>query len=566
MEPRRPLVAGALQATGWAFAGVAGLSGASNLLMLTGPLFMLQIYDRVLASRSVQTLLALSLLVIGLYLFLGALEMIRTRVLIRIGRRVEELLGDAAFCSVLALPLKGSRNEAAMQPLRDLDQLRQFMGGPGPVAIFDLPWLPVYLAIVFILHPLLGWLALAGALLLVVCTLLSEAVLRAPVGRLARINGARADFVEAGRRNAEVLRAMGMTEAYLARWREVNARYLAEQGRTGDSTGGFSAATKVLRLILQSAVLAVGAWLAILQEVSPGVMIAASILTSRALAPIEQAIGQWRGFVNARQGRHRLHGVLEAMREGLRPMALPRPRHELAVAGLAAGAPNSGTALIRDVNFRLVAGQALGVIGPSGAGKTTLARALVGVWPPLRGTIRLDGAEIDQWAPSLLGPVVGYLPQGVELFDGTIAENISRFRRDAEPEAIIAAATRAGVHEVILAMPEGYDTRVGTGGMVLSAGQCQRIGLARALYGEPFLLVLDEPNAHLDAEGENALGRAIIALRRAGAIVIVIAHRPSALAAVDQVLVLAGGRQAAFGARDEVLRRSTVQEAGPDSR
>lgn len=559
--PQQPLVAAALRDTGWAFAGVALLSGATNLLMLTGPLFMLQVYDRVLASRSVQTLLALSVLVIGLYMFLGVLELIRTRVLTRIGRRVEEQLGDTTFAAVLALPLRSGRNEAGGQPLRDLDQLRQFMGGPGPVAIFDLPWLPVYLAIVFILHSLLGWLALAGAFLLIAFTLISERVLRRPLERLARIGASRSEFVEAGRRNAEVLRAMGMAEAYTERWRRVNECYLAEQGRTGDATGGFSAATKVLRLALQSAVLAVGAWLAILQEVSPGVMIAASILTSRALAPIEQAIGQWRGFVNARQGRQRLQQVLESLDSGPLPMPLPRPRHELVVAGLTVGAPGSGTVLLRDLNFRLTAGQALGVIGPSGAGKSTLARALMGIWPLLRGTIRLDGAELDQWTPVALGPAMGYLPQGVELFAGTIAENISRFAQNAKPEEIMAAAQRAGVHGAVLALPQGYDTQIGVGGMALSAGQRQRIGLARALYGEPFLVVLDEPNAHLDAEGESALTRAIVSLRQAGAIVIVIAHRPSALAAVDQVLVLTAGRLAAFGARDEVLARTTVQAA-----
>ena len=558
-EPRRPLVAAALHTTRGAFAGVAGLSGVTNLLMLTGPMFMLQIYDRVLTSRSVQTLVALSVLVIGLYLFLGILELIRTRVLTRIGRRVEEQLGEATFGSVLAMPLKGGRSEAASQPLRDLDQLRQFLSGPGPVAIFDLPWLPVYLGIIFIFHLLLGWLALAGALLLIALTLASEATLRGPLARLARINAARSDFVEAGRRNAEALRAMGMADAYARRWREVNGLYLVEQGGSGDATGGFSAATKVLRLALQSAVLAVGAWLVVRQEVSPGVMIAASILTSRALAPIEQAIGQWRGFVNARQGRQRLHQVLEKLRDDSRPMPLPRPRHELAVNGLAVGAPGTGGTIIRELNFRLHAGQGLGVIGPSGAGKSTLARALVGIWPPLRGTVRLDGAELDHWTPAALGPAVGYLPQDVELFDGSIAENISRFQREVDPEKIIAAASRAGVHETILAMPEGYDTRIGVSGAILSAGQRQRVGLARALYGEPFLVVLDEPNASLDAEGESALTQAILSARKSGAIVVVIAHRPSALAAVDQVLVLGGGHQAAFGPRDEVLRRTTVQ-------
>ena len=542
-----------------AFFGVGAVSGVTNLLMLTGPLFMLQIYDRVLASRSVPTLVVLCALVAGLYLFLGILEVIRSRVLTRIGRRLEEQLGDVTFDAVLTLPLKTTRTDAASQPLRDLDRMRQFMSGPGPVAICDLPWLPAYLAIIFVFHPLLGWLGTAGAVILVVVTVSSEAILRAPMARLAKLAGARSAFVEAGRRNAEALRSMGMAGAYAARWRRTNADYLAEQGRVGDATGGFSATTKVFRLALQSAVLALGAWLAIRQEVSPGVMIAASILTARALAPIEQAIGQWRGFVEFRQSRRRLQDLLERLREDGARMPLPRPSRSLRVEGLAVAAPGTAAAIVQDLRFELSAGQGLGIIGPSGSGKSTLVRALVGIWAPARGTIRLDGAELDQWSPEALGPAIGYLPQGVELFDGTVAENIARFAPDAPPDGIIAAARQAGVHDLVLSLPEGYDTRIGEGGAVLSAGQRQRVGLARALYGSPFLIVLDEPNASLDSEGERALSEAIVAAREAGAIVVVVAHRPNALACLDQVLVMAGGRQAAFGARDEVLRKTTMR-------
>jgi PrtD family type I secretion system ABC transporter len=553
------LVAAALGATRGALWGVAGISGAANLLMLTGPLFMLQVYDRVLASRSVPTLVALSVLAIGLYVFLGILELIRTRVLTRIGLQIEEQLGGPAFEAVLTFPLRSSKKEIPSQPLRDLDQLRQFMSGPGPVAICDLPWLPIYLAIIFLFHSLLGWLAVAGAVLLVVLTLISEAVLRAPVGRVAQLNAIRSDFIDAGRRNAEALRAMGMRQAYASRWRRTNELYLAEQSRAGDATGGFSATSKVLRLALQSAVLALGAWLAIRQEISPGVMIAASILTSRALAPIEQATAQWRSFVAARQGRKRLHELLELIRDDREPMALPKPRERLDISGLFVGAPQSSVPILREIEFHLEAGQGLGIIGPSGSGKTTLARALVGVWQPLRGTIRLDGAELEQWTPEALGPSVGYLPQGVELFDGTVAENISRFSADADPSLIIEAARQAGVHELVLSLTDGYDTRVGAGGAILSAGQRQRIGLARALFGNPFLIVLDEPNASLDTDGEMALTNAILTSRKTGSIVLVIAHRPNALAAVDQVLVLNAGQQVAFGPRDEVLRKTTVR-------
>jgi ATP-binding cassette subfamily C protein len=557
--PRRPLVAAALSNVRGAFIGVGVLSGVTNLLMLTGPLFMLQVYDRVLTSRSVPTLVALSGVVIGLYVMLGLIEIIRSRVLVRIGQRLEEQVGPATFDAVLSLPLKIGNSEASAQPVRDLDQLRQFISGPGLVAICDLPWLPVYLAVVFAFHVVLGWVALAGAVFLVVVTLISEAALRRPLQEASAGGARRSGLIEAGRRNAEALRAMGMGGAYAALWRKENDGYLSRQAHASDLSGGFSAVTKVFRLVLQSAVLAVGAWLVIQQEMSGGVMIAASIVTSRALAPIEQALGNWRGFVAARQGRTRLQALLERLRDDREPMRLPVPHRSISVDKLTVAAPGQTTAIISDIGFRLEAGQGVGVIGPSGSGKSTLARALVGIWSPVRGTIRLDGAELDQWTPQALGPSIGYLPQGVELFDGTVAENISRLRPDASPDDVIAAAKIARVHDLILTLPDGYDTRIGSGGAILSAGQRQRVGLARALYGKPFLIVLDEPNASLDAEGEIALTNAIAEARQGGAVVVVIAHRPNALAAVDKVLVLANGRQTAFGPRDEVLRKTTVR-------
>jgi PrtD family type I secretion system ABC transporter len=558
-EQRRPLVAAALRQVRSAFLTIAAISAVTNVLMLTGPLFMMQVYDRVLASRSVPTLVALSLLAVGLYLFLGVLELLRSRILTRVGQRIEEDLGDATFRAVMVLPLKMSRKEAISQPIRDLEQIRQFMGGPGPVAICDMPWLPLYVGILFLFHPLLGWLAIAGAVVLIALTLTSELLLRAPMRRIAQFSAARAEFLEAGRRNAEALQAMGMRGAYTARWREANAEYLAEQQRSGDATSSFSTTSKIFRLALQSAVLALGAWLAINQMASPGAMIASSILTARALAPIEQAIGQWRGFVNARQARDRLYKLLEQFREDVPRMALPKPETSFSVAGLTVVAPGANTPIIRDISFSVSGGQGVGIIGPSGSGKSSLARALVGIWSPARGSVRLDGAELDQWDPEALGPSIGYLPQGVELFDGTIAENISRFSSNARPDQIIEAAKLAGVHELILSMPDGYDTRIGVSGAILSAGQRQRVGLARALFGKPFLIVLDEPNASLDAEGETALTNAMLALREAGSIVIVIAHRPSALAAVDQVLVVAQGAMVTFGPRDEVLRKTTMR-------
>lgn len=558
-ETRRPPVAAALRATRNAFGSVALLSAFTNILMLTGPLFMMQVYDRVLSSRSVPTLVALSVLAIVLYLFLGILELIRSRILSRIGEKIEEQLGGETFDAVMLLPLRMSKKEVAAQPVRDLEHMRQFMSGPGPVAICDMPWLPLYIGILFLFHAYLGWLAIAGAALLIVLTLCSDAVLRDPTRRVAALSSARADYIEAGRRNAEALYAMGMKGAYARKWQEINAAYIGEQRRASDATSSFSTFSKIFRLALQSAVLALGAWLAIKQLASPGAMIASSILTSRALAPIEQAIGQWRGFVNFRQAKARLGQLLDKVGPDQERMALPAPSKILSVSGVAVVAPGHQSPTVRDVTFSLTAGQGLGVIGPSGSGKSTLVRALVGIWPPARGTVRLDGAEIDQWHPEALGPSIGYLPQGVELFDGTIAENISRFSGTANPSDIIEAAKQADVHDLILSMPEGYDTRIGNGGASLSAGQRQRIGLARALFGEPFLIILDEPNASLDAEGELALTNAIIVARQRSAIVVIVAHRPNALSAVDNVLVLTQGAMAAFGPRDEVLRKTTMR-------
>ncbi|MFK3776575.1 type I secretion system permease/ATPase [Agrobacterium sp. NPDC089420] len=553
------MVDATLGATRGAFLSVALLSAFTNILMLTSPLYMMQIYDRVLSSRSVPTLVALSVLAITLYAFLGILELIRARILARIGQRIDEQLGGPTFDAVMLLPLKMSKREVASQPVRDLEQMRQFMSGPGPVAICDMPWLPLYVGVLFLFHSYLGWLAIIGAAVLIVITLSSEAFFRAPSKRMSSLSSVRANFVEAGRRNAEALHAMGMKSAYAQRWSKTNVAYLNEQRRVSDATASFSTFSKIFRLALQSAVLALGAWLAIKQLASPGAMIAASIITSKALAPIELAIGQWRSFVNFRQAKARLSELFDKAGAHQEKMSLPAPEKSVLVSNLAVAAPGNQSLIVRDVTFSLKAGQGLGIIGPSGSGKSTLVRALVGIWPAARGTIRLDGAELDQWHPEALGPSIGYLPQGVELFDGTIAENISRFSNSAEPSNIIEAARLADVHDLVLSMPEGYDTRIGTSGAILSAGQRQRIGLARALFGKPFLIVLDEPNASLDAEGELALTNAITIARQGGAIVVIVAHRPNALSAIDNVLVLAQGAMVAFGPRDEVLRKTTMR-------
>ncbi|OSQ40332.1 type I secretion protein [Thalassospira mesophila] len=566
------------------FGIVAALSGVSNILMLTGPLFMLQVYDRVLASRSVPTLLALTGLVLGLYLFLGTVDALRARMLVRMGWRVDEQTGPVVLRSAVSLPLDQPGSDA--RPINDLDQIRQFLGSAGPVAICDLPWMPLFLGIVFLLHPWLGMLAFTGGLVLVILTLISEMLSRRHVSRMNGQAVRRTALLDAGRRNAEVLRAMGMVPAFAGRWAMINDRYLQTNTTAGDVTSTFSAYIKVIRLAMQSGVLALGAYLAILQEVSPGAMVAASILTARALSPVEQAIGNWRGFVAARQAYARLRRLLDADGAGTSSsrassassprLVLPAPHQNLTVQSLvvqtmphrAAGHPNrpasrpaSGRTLLKIAQLELRAGDGLGVIGPSGSGKSTFARALVGIGHCAQGSIRLDGAELSHWSRDDLGQHVGYLPQDVELFDDTVARNIARLHARPDAQKVIAAAKQAGVHDLIQSLPGGYDTQIGPGGVVLSGGQRQRIGLARALFNDPFLVVLDEPNASLDVDGEQALLKAVVGLRERGAIVVMIAHRPNILACVNRAMVIQGGQQVALGSRDDILRK-TLRQVG----
>ncbi|AUG55252.1 type I secretion system permease/ATPase [Thalassospira marina] len=568
-----------------AFYCVAALSGVSNILMLTGPLFMLQVYDRVLASQSMPTLLALIMLVLALYLFLGTADALRARMLVRIGWRVDEQIGPDVMRHALALPLDHPGADA--RPVNDLDQIRQFVGSAGPVAICDLPWMPLFMGIVFLLHPWLGILALGGGVVLISLTLISETLSRRHVLRMTHQSLRRSTLLEAGHRNAEVLRAMGMVPAFLARWAMVNDRYLQTNTSAGDVTSTFTAYIKVIRLAMQSGVLALGAYLAILQEVSPGAMVAASILTARALSPVEQAIGNWRGFVAARQAYGRLGKILgcDGKSAGIADishsrLALPAPHQTLSVQTLVVQVPSarlaassgkhggkpgngmgSGRTLLKVAQLELKAGDGLGVIGPSGSGKSTLARALVGIGHCPQGTIRLDGAELSHWSRDDLGKYVGYLPQDVELFDDSIARNIARLAARPNAQKVIAAAKMAGVHDLIQSFPNGYDTQIGPGGIVLSGGQRQRIGLARALFDDPFLVVLDEPNASLDADGEQALIKAVVALRERGAIVVMIAHRPHILACVNYATVIQNGQQVAFGSRDDILRK-TLRQVG----
>ena len=535
------------------------LSFAANLLVLTGPLFMLQVYDRVLASRSVPTLVALFLLVAATYGFLALIDLLRSRMAARFAGVIEADLAPEAFRTSLRLALSplGLRSD----PVRDVDTIRQYVASPGPMALLDLPWLPVYLLIVFLFHPALGWLATGGALAAILLLVLNERLTARPASEATTAQVARQALAEDARINVEPIFAMGMSEDIMARWQARSAVVSGLQYRSADIGALYSSVTKSFRLLLQSAVLALGAWLVIRGELSAGLMIAASIVTSRALAPVEQVVAHWRGLVSATQALKRIGPVVASSNAAPRALALPDPHRRLDVRNLATGPGPEAPPLVSGVSFSLAAGEAMGVLGLSGSGKTSLARALVGVWPAYTGEIRLDGSELAHYEPAHLGRRVGYLPQSVGLFDGTVAENIARFRSDADSEIILKAARLASVHDMIAALPDGYETRIGSRGAALSAGQRQRIGLARAFYGDPFLLVLDEPNSNLDFAGDDAMTAGLRQARERGAIVIVIAHRPSAIAVCDRLLYLVGGRQAAFGAKDEVLRQVTTPAA-----
>jgi ATP-binding cassette, subfamily C, bacterial PrsD len=548
-------LATALESCRNAFYSIALFSGMSNILMLTGAIFMLEIYDRVLPSRSVPTLIALIILATVLYGALGALDLIRSRILVRIGSYLDESISARVYDGLVRLPLKAGNRGEGLQSLRDLDNLRSFLSGTGLVALFDLPWIPLYLIICFAFHFLIGLTALIGAVVLCVLTAMTEVYTRDPGKNLAGLAIARNGLADSSRRNAEALVAMGMSTRLASRWSETNKKYLASQRETNDIATGFSSTSKVLRMLLQSAVLGVGAYLVINQEATAGIIIASSILSARALAPVDLAIANWKGFIAARQSWHRLNQLLVLFPEQTAPMLLESPSKSLTVQSASLVPPGDQKIVVQDVNFTLKAGSGLGIIGPSGSGKSCLARMLVGVWQPARGKIRLDGAAYDQWAPDILGEKIGYLPQDVELIGGTIAENISRFTDDAKAEDIIAAARAAGVHDLIVSLPQGYETSIGEQGMLLSGGQAQRIALARALYGNPFLVVLDEPNSNLDAEGDEALTRAILGVRARNGIVIVIAHRPSAIAGVDLLLVMNNGRQIELGTKESTLKK-----------
>ena len=536
-----------------AFLAVALFSALVNVLMLTGSIYMLQVYDRVLPSRSVPTLVALSIIVAVLYALLGMFDWLRQRILSRIGVMLDRRLSAPVIATMLGTQLRGQ--PGAMQLPRDLDSVRGFLSGLGPTTLFDLPWIPLYGGLCFLLHPYLGWTLVGGAAILIVLALMTEFLSRRPSAEVSRAGAERSAMLEAMRRNAEAVSALGMERRVTARFDSVNERYVATGLGASDLTSMLGTISKIVRFMLQSVMLGLGAWLVMNNEASSGVMIASSILSSRALAPIELAIGNWRPFIGARQAWTRLKAALGEMRQD--PLVAPdRPVQKLGLDHVFVAPPGSQTPILKDIGLVLQAGQGLAVIGPSASGKSTLARTLVGIWPVQRGSLRLDGATLDQWSAEQRGAMIGYMPQDVQLFAGTVAENIGRFDPKMSEAAVLAAAKAAGAYEMILGLPKGFETPIGEAGGILSGGQRQRVGLARALYGDPFLVVLDEPNANLDSDGDAALTAAIAGVRQRGGIVVVIAHRPSALAGIDLVMILADGQVQAFGPKDEVLRKS----------
>ena len=541
------------------FFALAAFSGVINVMMLTPAIYMLQVYDRALVSRNVTTLAMLTVLVIGLFLLMSTLEMIRTRVLIRVGNCLDMDLNRRIFSAAFERNLSRAGGNPA-QALQDLAQVRQFLTGNGLFAFFDAPWTPIYLLVCYLIHPLLGLITLIGSLILVGLAYLTEKATQKPLAEANQAALSSASYANNNLRNAEVIEAMGMLPAIGKRWYQGHLRILQMQTLASDRAALISSTGRFVRITLQSVILGAGALLAIEGKITPGMMIACSILTGRALAPVEQVIAAWKQLQGSRSAWGRLNDLLHDYPQRPPSMSLQRPMGMLAVENVVAGAPGTSNSIVRGVSFSLVPGESLGIIGPSASGKSTLARLLVGVWPTQAGKVRLDGADIFTWNKAELGPWLGYLPQDVELFEGTIAENIARFA-EVDSEAVIRAARSSGVHDMILRFPQGYDTRLAADGSPLSGGQKQRIALARALYGEPNLVVLDEPNANLDDVGEKALVDALAALKARGATVILISHRPNVLCAVDKVLMLRDGAVHMLGSRDEVfaaLRKASV--------
>ena len=531
-----------------------------NLLMLTGPLYMLQVYDRVLGSGSEETLIALTVLVTFLFLMMGVMDHLRGRVMARVGARFQDTLDGRVFQAHLRRAAQLPGGAGGRTPLRDVEAVQRLLASPVFLALFDIPWTPFFLAAIFIFHPLLGWLAVGGGLVLVAIAALNQWLTSGPMNESQKATARAEATAQQLAGDAELVHSLGMRGSAFSRWQEARGKSLVQNVSHSDRSGLFTVTTKTLRLFLQSAMLGLGAWLVLQGELTAGAMIAGSILLGRALAPIEMMIGQWQLVQAARKGRHAVIDLLSEVPPEKPKHELPRPQAHLVAENLTVFPTGAQQASLRGVSFVLKPGQAMGIIGPSGAGKTTLAKALTGVLQPAGGRIRLDTATLDQYDPDILGSYIGYLPQTVTLFDGTIAENIARLAVNPDSAQVVEAAKKAAAHEMVTSQPKGYDTPVSAVGGRLSGGQIQRIGLARAMYGDPVLLVLDEPNSNLDNEGTEALNRAIRAHKDRGGAVIIIAHRPAAIKECDVLLMLKDGMRAAFGPREEVLR-SMVKNA-----
>lgn len=535
-----------------------------NLLMLVPTLYMLQLYDRVLASRSQETLLMLTLIMIVMFAVMGTLELVRSRILIRVGNAIDSQMSTRLFDAMFALANRYP-GKATAQPLGDLTQIRQFLTGTPLFAFFDTPWMPIYVGIMFLFHPYFGWFSIFAIIVALGLTLINEKRTKAGLEASNRFYQSSQTFIQSSLRNSEIIEAMGMHANVRRRWYSRYISFLNEQSHASDEAGLWSNMSKTTRMLMQSLVLGLGGYLAIVGEVTPGMMIAGSIVMGRALAPIDLMTSTWKQFASARISYERLGKLLGEFPVAVKPTALPAPQGFIDLEAIFVVPPGAKSASVRGVNLSIKAGETVGVIGPSAAGKSSLARAILGVWPCVQGKVRIDGAELSHYDREDLGSHIGYLPQDIELFDGTISENIARYE-DPKPEMVVEAAMVAGVHEMILQLPEGYDTPIGLGGIALSGGQRQRIGLARALYGYPKIVVLDEPNSNLDDLGEQALVRAILELKKRAATVILVTHRPAILGITDKIAFMREGQLQLFGTRDEVLAalapkpQPTIQE------
>lgn len=548
----------ALKACKGSFISVGIFSLFVNALMLVPTFYMLQVYGRVVTSGSIPTLVMLTIIMSILVITSGSLEWIRSRIMVRVSTKLDVLLSRDVYKASFRRALESGGMDASAQPLNDLTNLRQFMTGNGLFAFFDAPWLPIYIAVMFMFHPYYGWVAIASAIVLLILAYANEKVTGKALGEANKENIAATLHTTKNLRNAEVIESMGMLDTLIGRWSLRQRKVLLLQSHASDKGGIVSAISKTFRTLIQSLILGLGAYLAVNHEISAGLVIAGSILLGRALAPIDLIIGSWKGFINARSQYNRLNEIMDKQKAEPERMPLPAPEGHVLVENLVIGAPGAKAPILRGIGFGVPAGTVVGIIGPSASGKSTLARALMGVWVPQHGTVRLDGADISNWDKERLGPYVGYLPQDIELFEGSISDNIARFGK-VDAEKVVQAAQTAGVHEMILLLPQGYDTVIGSDGVNLSGGQRQRVGLARAIYGSPRLILLDEPNSNLDEVGERALAGAIAQLKATGATIFVITHRTSILSQLDRLLVMANGGITMYGPRDQVMEELSKQ-------